>query len=61
MFEFKESDYTTEFPGRIDTAFDLLDSRNPFIKVCKESVTLESLSLWSEQCKALANYIFGVV
>ena len=58
MDEFKESEHTTEFLRRTDTAFDLLNSRNPFAKGSKAPVTLEILSLWSEQCKDLANYIF---
>ena len=56
--EFKESDHSTEFLRRIDTALDLLNSRNPFAKGSKAPVTLESLPLQSEQCKDLDNYIF---
>ena len=41
-----------------DTAFHLLNSRNPFCKGSQAPVTLESLPLWLEQCKYLVNYIF---
>ena len=60
LSEFKGSKHTSEFIKRIDTAFDLLNSRNPFAKGNKAPVTSKSLEAWSTKCRELANYTFGL-
>ena len=60
MSEFEGSEHTSEFIKRIDTAFDLLNSRNPFAKGNKAPVTSKSLKVLSPKCRELANYMFGL-
>ena len=60
LSEFEGSKHTSEFIKRIDTAFDLLNSRNPFAKGNKAPVTSKSLEAWSTKCRELANYMFGL-
>ena len=60
LSEFEGSAYISEFIKRIDTAFDLLNSRNPFAKGNKAPVTSKSLEAWSTKCREIANYMFGL-
>ena len=60
LSEFEGSEHTSEFIKRIDTAFDLLNSRNPFVKGNKAPVTLKSPEAWSRKYRELGNYIFGL-
>ena len=60
LSEFEGSKHTSEFIKRIDTAFDLLNSRNPFAKGNKAPVTSKSLESWSTKCRELVNYMFGL-
>ena len=60
LSEFEGSEHTPEFIKRIDTAFDLLNSRNPVAKGNKAPVISKSLEIWSTKCKELANYMFGL-
>ena len=58
MAKFQESEDTCEFIRKVDTAFDLLNSRNPFAKSTKQPVTLEYLPDWAEE--KLATYLFNL-
>ena len=58
LSEFEGSKHTSEFIKGIDTVFDLLNNRNPFIKENKAPVTSKSLEAWSTKCRELANYMF---
>ena len=60
MAKFQESEDTCEFIRKVDTAFDLLNSRNPFAKGTKQPVTLEYLPDWAEECEKLATYLFNL-
>ena len=60
MAEFQESEDTCEFIRKVDTAFDLLNSRNPLAKGTKQPVTLEYLPDWAEECEKLATYLFNL-
>ena len=60
LSEFEGSKHTSEFIKRIDTTFDLLNSRNPFRKGNKAPVTSKSLEAWSTKYRELANYMFGL-
>ena len=56
--EFKGSEATTHFIKQVDMIFDMLNSRNPFVKGYKAPVTKENLSLWLKQCdKVLSNLL----
>ena len=61
LSESEGSEHTSEFIKRMDTAFDLLNSRNPFAKGNKAPVTSKSLEAWSAKCRELANHIFGLM
>ena len=60
MAKFQESEDTCEFIRKVDMAFDLLNSRNPFAKSTKQPVTLEYLPDWAEECEKLATYLFNL-
>ena len=60
MAEFQESEDTCEFIRKVDTAFNLLNSRNPFAKSTKQPVTLEYLPDWAEECENLETYLFNL-
>ena len=47
---FQNSKETTEFIKNIDLAFDLMNSRYPFVKGTKQPVTLKYFSKWAGEC-----------
>ena len=44
----------------IDTAFDMLNSRNPHAKGYKSPVTRENIRLWSQQCERIMTYLLSL-
>ena len=57
---FEESEATTEFIKKVDMAFDMMNSRNPFALGFKAPVTLQNLSEWRKKCYELAACIFAL-
>ena len=45
---------------KVDIAFDVLNSRNPFAKGLKATVSLENLSKWMQQCDKLPSYLLAL-
>ena len=58
--DFVNSESTTSFIKRIDVAFDLMNSRNPFGKGYKQPFTLSYHPNWSTEYEKLADYIFDL-
>ena len=58
--EFEGSEATTEFIKRINTIFDLLNSRNPHSKGTKAPVSKENIVQWTKTCEDISNYVFGL-
>ena len=40
--------------------FDMVNSRNPFVKGYKAAVTKENLSLWLKQCDKVLQYLLSL-
>ena len=57
---FEGSEATTDFIEKVDTAFDLMNSKNPFAKGNKAPVSLENLAAWIDKCQKLADYLFAL-
>ena len=60
LSEFGGSEATTEFIGKLDMAYDMLNSRHPFAKGFKVAVSLDNLSMWMQQCDKLASYLLAL-
>ena len=58
--EFEGSEATTEFINRMNTIFDLLNSRNPYGQGTKAPVSHVNLDTWLQSCQDIANYIFSL-
>ena len=58
--DFVGSEGTTDFIRRIDTVFDLLNSRNPYAKGTRAPVTPQSLNDWLMKCEDISNYMFNL-
>ena len=57
---FVGSEATTDFITKVDLAFDLMNSKNPFEKGNKSPVTAENFDKWIDKCQALASYLFDL-
>ena len=57
LLQFEGNETTTDFITKVDMAFVMLNSRNPFAKGFKAAVSLEILSMWMQQCDKLASYL----
>ena len=58
--KFQGSEATTEFIRKIDVMFDLLNSKNPFLKGTKAPVTLTNFSWWSQTCDETCAYLLSL-
>ena len=58
--EFEGSEETAQFIWKKHMAFDVLNSRNPFAKGLKASVTKHSLPTFEAVCQDLYQYIFNL-
>ena len=58
--DFQGSESTTEFIKKIDTIFDMMNSRHPFAQGSKQPVTLANYEQWARECERLAEYIFAL-
>ena len=54
------SEATTEFIRKIDVMFDLLNSKNSFLKETKAPVTLSNFSWWSQTCDKTCAYLLSL-
>ena len=54
--QFEGSETTTDFIRKVDMAFDMLNSCNPYAKNYKAPVNLQNLSTWTANCESLASY-----
>ena len=50
LTQFQNSEAMTEFIKKMDLAFDLMNSRNPFAKGTEKPVTLEYFPKWATEC-----------
>ena len=58
--QFEGSETTTDFIRKVDMAFDMLNSHNPYAKNYKAPVNLQNLSSWTANCESLASYFLGL-
>ena len=58
--QFEGSETTTDFIRKVDMAFDMLNSHNPYTKNYKAPVNLQNLSTWAADCESLASYFLGL-
>ena len=58
--QIQDSEATAEFMKHIDLTFDLMNSRNPFMKGTKQSLTLEYFPKQANERESLASYIFDM-
>ena len=54
--QFEGSETTTDFIRKVDMAFDMLNSHNPYTKKYRAPVNLQNLSTWTADCESLASY-----
>ena len=57
---FQGSEATTEFIRKIDVMFDLLNSKNSFLKGTKAPVTLTNFSCWSQTCDETCAHLLSL-
>ena len=57
---FKVVKQQQNFIKKVDQAFDLMNSRNPFAQGNKAPVNHDNMHIWIDKCQKLALYLFNL-